>query len=60
MCISVKNVTKEWVTELLRKGKVYLKGCHSAKTRKVYNCFVILDDIDGKNVNFRIEFENMA
>ncbi|MFI3214318.1 MAG: DNA topoisomerase [Eubacteriales bacterium] len=55
-----KKVTKELVAELLSKGKVYLKGCHSAKTGKVYNCFVFLDDIGGKYVNFRIEFENMT
>lgn len=51
-----KTVTKAIVTELLKSGKVPLKGCHSEKTGKTYDCTAILDDTGGKFVNFTMEF----
>ena len=51
-----KTVTKAIVTELLKNGKVPLKGCYSEKTGKTYDCVVVLDDTGGRFVNFTMEF----
>lgn len=51
-----KTVTKAVVTELLKNGKVPLKGCYSEKTGKTYDCVVVLDDTGGQFVNFTMEF----
>lgn len=51
-----KPVTKAIVTELLKNGKVPLKGCYSEKTGKTYDCVVVLDDTGGQFVNFKMEF----
>ena len=51
-----KTVTKSLVSELLKNGKVSLKGCYSAKTGKNYDCIVVLDDTGDKYVNFKMEF----
>ncbi|WP_313527650.1 type IA DNA topoisomerase [Anaerotignum sp.] len=51
-----KTVTKAIVAELLKNGKVPLKGCYSEKTGKTYDCVVILDDTGGQFVNFTMEF----
>ena len=42
--------------ELLKNGKVPLKGCYSEKTGKTYDCVVVLDDTGGQYVNFTMEF----
>ncbi len=51
-----KTVTKAIVAELLKNGKVPLKGCYSEKTGKTYDCVVVLDDTGGQFVNFTMEF----
>lgn len=51
-----KTVTKAIITELLKNGKVPLKGCYSEKTGKTYDCVVVLDDTGGQFVNFTMEF----
>lgn len=51
-----KTVTKAIVTELLKSGKVPLKGCYSEKTGKTYDCVAVLDDTGGQFVNFKAEF----
>lgn len=51
-----KTVTKVIVAELLKNGKVPLKGCYSEKTGKTYDCVVVLDDTGGRFVNFTMEF----
>ena len=51
-----KNLTKTIATELLKKGKSSLTGCYSEKTGKTYDAIIILDDTDGKFVNFKMEF----
>lgn len=51
-----KTVTKAIVTELLKSGKVPLKGCYSEKTGKTYDCMAVLDDTGGQFVNFKAEF----
>ena len=51
-----KTVTKAIVMELLKNGKVPLKGCYSEKTGKTYDCVVVLDDTGGQYVNFTMEF----
>lgn len=51
-----KAVTKAIVAELLKNGKVPLKGCYSEKTGKTYDCVVVLDDTGGQFVNFTMEF----
>lgn len=52
-----KTVTKDIVTELLSKGEARLKDCYSEKTKKTYNCTVVLDDTGDKYVNFKIKFD---
>ncbi|WP_317854857.1 DNA topoisomerase [Chakrabartyella piscis] len=51
-----KTMTKSLVKELIKNGKVTLKGCYSAKTGKKYDCVVLLDDTGGKYVNFKMKF----
>lgn len=51
-----KTVTKAIVTDLLKNGKVPLKGCYSEKTGKTYDCVVVLDDTGDQFVNFKMEF----
>lgn len=52
-----KKVTATLVKNLLSKPKVKVKGFKSAKTGKVYDAFLSLEDT-GKYVNFKIEFDN--
>ena len=51
-----KSLTKAVATELLKNGKVKLTGCYSEKTGKTYDAIVLIDDTDGKYVNFKMEF----
>ena len=51
-----KTVTKAIVMELLKNGKIPLKGCYSEKTGKTYDCVAVLDDTGGQFVNFKMEF----
>ena len=51
-----KALTKAVATELLKNGKVTMKGCYSEKTGKTYDAIVLLDDTGDKYVNFKMEF----
>lgn len=51
-----KTVTKAVAAELLKNGKVTMKGCYSEKTGKTYDAVILLDDTGGQYVNFKIEF----
>ena len=51
-----KQLTKSVAAELLKKGRVSLKGCYSEKTGKTYDAAVVLED-DGQRVNFKLEFD---
>lgn len=51
-----KSITEKIAKDLLTRGKTNLKGCHSEKTGKTYDCVVLLDDDGGKYVNFKMEF----
>jgi DNA topoisomerase-3 len=51
-----KKLTKTIARELLKNGKVELKGCYSEKTGKTYDAIIILNDNGGKYVNFKMEF----
>lgn len=51
-----KKLTKNVVKELLKNGKVELKGCYSEKTGKTYDAIIILNDTGGKCINFKMEF----
>lgn len=52
-----KKLTKSIAAELLKNGKVHLKGCYSEKTGKTYDAVVLLDDSGGEYVNFKLEFK---
>ena len=53
-----KKLTKSIAAELLKEGRVKLKGCYSEKSGKTYDATVLLDDSGGKYVNFKLEFAN--
>ena len=51
-----KTLTKATVVQLLKHGKVKMKGLYSSKTGKTYDAVVVMEDTGGKYVNFRLEF----
>ena len=51
-----KTSTKVTVVQLLKHGKVKIKGLYSPKTGKTYDAVVVMEDTGGKYVNFRLEF----
>ena len=53
-----KTITKSIAAALLKEGRVFMSGLHSEKTGKTYDATVVLDDSDGKYVNFKLEFDN--
>lgn len=50
------TLTKAQAAELLKSGKVFVKGLYSEKTGKLYDAWVVLDD-NGEFVRYRLEFE---
>ena len=48
-------LTPEIVAQLLDEGFVFLHGCHSSKTGKLYDATAVMDDENGRTV-FRLEF----
>lgn len=52
-----KELTKKMAADLLKKGRVKVKGMYSEKKGSTYDATVILDDTGGKYVNFKLEFE---
>ncbi len=50
-----KQLTTSVAESLLKDGKVKLTGCYSAKTGKLYDATVVLED-DGHRVRFVLEF----
>lgn len=53
------TLTKAQAAELLKSGKVFVKGLYSEKTGKLYDAWVVLDD-NGEFVRYRLEFERRA
>ena len=51
-----KEITKSTATELLKNGKVAVKGLYSEKKDKTYDAVVLLADTGGKYVNYRLDF----
>lgn len=51
-----KSITKSVAAALLKEGRISMSGLYSEKTGKTYDAEVILDDIGGKYVNFKLEF----
>ena len=51
-----KELTKKMATDLLNKGRTYVKDLWSEKKSKTYDATVVLDDTDGKYINFKLEF----
>lgn len=43
--------------DLLKKGRVKVKGMYSEKKDTTYDATVILDDTGGKYINFKLKFE---
>ncbi|MGL5435492.1 MAG: DNA topoisomerase 3 [Lachnospiraceae bacterium] len=52
-----KELTKKMAADLLKKGRIKVKGMYSEKKDTTYDATVILDDTGGKYVNFKLEFE---
>ena len=52
-----KELTKKMAADLLKKGRVKVKGMYSEKKDTTYDATVILDDTGGKYINFKLEFE---
>ena len=53
------TLTKAQAAELLKSGKVFVKGLYSEKTGKLYDAWVVLDD-NGEFVRYRLEFERRS
>ena len=51
-----KEMTRKMAVDLLKKGRTSVKGMWSEKKGSTYDAVVILDDIGGKYVNFKLEF----
>ena len=51
-----KEMTRKMAADLLKKGRTSVKGMWSEKKGSTYDAVVILDDIGGKYVNFKLEF----
>ena len=43
--------------DLLKRGRIYVKGLWSEKKGKAYDATVLLDDTGGKYINFKLEFQ---
>lgn len=52
-----KELTKKMAADLLKKGRIKVKGMYSEKKDTTYDATVILDDTGGKYINFKLEFE---
>lgn len=53
------TLTKVQAAEMLKFGKVFMKGLYSEKTGKLYDAWVVLDD-NGEFVRYRLEFERRS
>ena len=53
------TLTKAQAAELLKSGRVFVKGLYSEKTGKLYDAWVVLDD-NGEFVRYRLEFERRS
>ena len=53
------TLTKTQAAELLKSGRVFVKGLYSEKTGKLYDAWVVLDD-NGEFVRYRVEFERRS
>ena len=54
--IRKKELTKKMAAELLKKGRVNVRGMWSEKKQSTYDAAVVLDDTGGKYINFKLEF----
>ena len=50
------TLTKKQAAEMLKNGRIFIKGLYSEKTGKTYDAWVVLDD-NGEFVRYRIEFD---
>lgn len=50
-----KTLNASLVRSLLKKEKVLLKGCKSAKSGNTFDCFLV-PDVNGEHVSFSIEY----
>ena len=53
------TLTKSQAAELLKSGRVFVKGLYSEKTGKLYDAWIVLDD-NGEFVRYRLEFERRS
>ena len=51
-----KELTKKMAADLLKKGRISVRGMWSEKKGATYDAAVILDDTGGKFINFKLEF----
>ena len=50
-----KEVTADFVTALLKDGRVLMRNLRSQKTGKPYDAYIVLDPASEKNARFKIE-----
>ena len=50
------TLTKKQAAEMLKNGRVFVKGLYSEKTGRTYDAWMVLDD-NGEFVRYRIEFD---
>ena len=53
-----KQMNRSTAEKLVKEGRVYLKGCRSAKTGCTYNAAVLLSPGDNGRAEFELKFEN--
>lgn len=51
-----KELTKKMAVDLLKKGRIAVKGMWSEKKGDTYDATVILEDTGGRFMNFKLEF----
>ncbi len=51
-----KDLTKKMATDLLKKGRINVKGMWSEKKGSTYDVTVLMEDTGSKYINFKLEF----
>lgn len=49
-----KTITPSVATALLKKGRIFMSGLYSEKTRKTYDAEILFNDTGGRYVNFKL------
>lgn len=55
-----KKLDKQVAVKLLKDGEIYLKGCRSVKTGKIYHATVIMETVKEQGVKFSLSFDKKS